>query len=108
MLQQVANAETFGAKGAILFSDPANYAPAGVDDTFPKSWWLPETGSQRGSIMAVNGDPLTPDLPSREGIYRIPMNKVKGIPGIPAQPMGYGDVIKLLSRMKGNKTGSSS
>ncbi|XP_031563734.1 glutamate carboxypeptidase 2-like [Actinia tenebrosa] len=98
---KVANAESYGAKGAILFSDPADYAPGGVDNTFPKSWWLPETGSQRGSILGINGDPLTPDLPSKEGIYRIPRNKAKGIPGIPAQPMGYGDAIKLLSIMTG-------
>ncbi|XP_048578659.1 glutamate carboxypeptidase 2-like [Nematostella vectensis] len=97
---KVKNAERCGAKGVLIYSDPADYVAAGAG-TFPDTWWLPPSGAQRGTIYANNGDPLTPDLPATDGIYRIPFNKTKGIPGIPAQAMTYGDAVHFLSRMGG-------
>lgn len=59
---QIANAEKRGAIGAILFSDPDDVAREA--DVYPDSWWLPDTGMQRGSTFLGDGDPLTPGWPS--------------------------------------------
>ncbi|EDO46336.1 predicted protein, partial [Nematostella vectensis] len=105
---KVANAARFGAKGAIIFSDPQQYAPEGTtpDKVYPNGEWLPPTGVQRGSIYtalgAGVGDPQTPALPSIEGIYRRPLNESE-LPTIPAQPISYGDAIHFLRNMGGNK-----
>ena len=98
---QVKHAQDCGAIGVLLYSDPAEVARTGFNNTYPKSWWLPPTATQRGSIMNVYGDPLTRGLPSIPGVYRIDLNKTEGIPNIPAQPIGYGDAIEFLSRMQG-------
>lgn len=60
------HAQYFGAIGAILYSDPINYAPFGVtqNQTYDQTWYLPSSGAQRGSTMITNGDPLTPIYPS--------------------------------------------
>jgi N-acetylated-alpha-linked acidic dipeptidase len=100
----VNNAAIYGAKGAILYSDPADFAPLGFgpNDTFPNTPWLPSTGAQRGSIYKAQGvgDPLTPGRPSIPGVYRRPSSE-SGLPTIPAHPMSYGDAINFLKHMEG-------
>lgn len=65
---QALNAQAAGAKGLILYSDPADYA---VDDgdiqVYPNGWWLPETGAQRGNtfVSDAKGDPVTPGYPAK-------------------------------------------
>lgn len=55
-----------GAIGLILYTDPVDYSPEGVDFTYPKSWWLPPSGVQRGTLLNFEqGDPLTPGYPAR-------------------------------------------
>ncbi|XP_032228690.2 glutamate carboxypeptidase 2 [Nematostella vectensis] len=102
---KVANAAKSGAIGAILFSDPADYAPMGytANDTYPSTPWLPSTGAQRGSIYTGKGigDPLTPGLPSIPGMYRRPYSQSE-LPAIPAHPMSYGDAVHFLSKMAGS------
>ena len=63
---QIDNAAKFGAKAAILFSDPEDVALEGQEpeDVYPYSIWLPESGIQRGSAYLGDGDPLTPGWPS--------------------------------------------
>jgi hypothetical protein len=60
------HAQQFGAVGAILYNDPADYAPFGItpNQTFDQKWYMPPTGAQRGSAYTSNGDPLTPVYPS--------------------------------------------
>ncbi len=58
-----------GALGMILYTDPANYASG--DSTYPKSWWMPPDGVQRGTVMDGEGDPLTPGYPSTGEVYII-------------------------------------
>ena len=99
---QVKHAQDCGAVGAILYNDPADYAPEGEDKVYPNYIWLPKTGVQRGSIYKGRGDPLTPGLPSVEGVFRIPEEKA-GLPKIPATPMPYGDAVRLLEIMQGRK-----
>lgn len=101
---QIANAASYGAIAALLFSDPADYALAGGDpkDTYPNTAWLPSTGVQRGSLYTFpgNGDPQTPGIAAIPGMYRRSTEESE-LPPIPAHPMGYGDAIQFLSRMGG-------
>ena len=97
---QVRNAELCGAAGAILYNDPADSAPYGTDKVYPEYVWLPKTGVQRGSIFKGRGDPLTPGLPSIDGVYRIPQESAT-LPKIPATPMPYGDVENIFKLMEG-------
>ena len=94
------NAQECGARGAILYNDPADYAKEGQDKVYPQYIWLPRTGVQRGSIRKGRGDALTPGLPSVDGVIRIPEDKA-GLPEIPATPMPYGDAVELMKIMKG-------
>ena len=64
-------AQQFGAAGVILYSDPADYhADLGKDEPYPHSWWLPESGIQRGTIEWHDGDMSTPMYPAIEGAHR--------------------------------------
>ena len=98
---QVRNAQNCGAAGALLYSDPADYSPQGMSDTFPKTWWLPGTGTQRGTISFADGDPLTPLLPSIDGVYRITRDDTDALPKIPAQVLTYNDAVEFLKRLAG-------
>ena len=46
----------------LLYSDPADSSRSKV--VYPRSWWLPDTGVQRGTVMMMKGDPLTPGYPA--------------------------------------------
>ena len=63
---KVKNAMLAGAKGIILYSDPADYSAPGVQP-YPKGWNLPGTAAQRGNVLNLNGagDPLTPGYPAK-------------------------------------------
>ncbi|KAL9983852.1 hypothetical protein ACROYT_G006093 [Oculina patagonica] len=100
---KVQNAEACGAAGVLLYSDPADYSPEGMNNTFPKTWWLPGTGTQRGNIWMSDGDPLTPLLPSIDGVYRITRNDTDVLPNIPAQVITYDDAVEFLKRLKGDQ-----
>ncbi|XP_028415064.1 glutamate carboxypeptidase 2-like isoform X1 [Dendronephthya gigantea] len=102
----VKNAHECGAVGAILYNDPADYAPEGQDKVYPNYIWLPKTGVQRGSIITTRGDPITPGLPSIDGVFRI-SPKDAGLPQIPATPMPYGDAVNILKIMKGREVPTS-
>ena len=102
---QVANAANYGAIAAILYSDPADYAQQGgePENTYPNTAWLPASGVQRGSLytMPGSGDPQTPGIAALVGMFRRSLNDSE-LPPIPAHPMGYGDAIHFLKRIKGN------
>uniref|UniRef100_A0A4W2BPA3 N-acetylated alpha-linked acidic dipeptidase 2 n=1 Tax=Bos indicus x Bos taurus TaxID=30522 RepID=A0A4W2BPA3_BOBOX len=63
---KVKNAMLAGAKGIILYSDPADYSAPGVQP-YPKGWNLPGTVAQRGNVLNLDGagDPLTPGYPAK-------------------------------------------
>ncbi|XP_046330416.2 N-acetylated-alpha-linked acidic dipeptidase 2-like isoform X2 [Haliotis rufescens] len=95
-------AEKHGAIGVILYSDPWDYRPAHVKDVYPKTWWLPPTGAQRGSVYEGDEDPLTPGYPATEFAYRIPVEDADpALPGIPAHVVGYGFAEQILREMDG-------
>uniref|UniRef100_A0A8C6IT37 Glutamate carboxypeptidase 2 n=1 Tax=Melopsittacus undulatus TaxID=13146 RepID=A0A8C6IT37_MELUD len=98
---KVKNAELAGAKGVILYSDPADYCAPGTDP-YPNGWNLPGGGAQRGNILNLNGagDPLTPGYPAKEYTYRLDKAHGVGLPKIPVHPIGYDDAETLLRKVK--------
>uniref|UniRef100_A0A8D1LAY4 Aminopeptidase NAALADL1 n=1 Tax=Sus scrofa TaxID=9823 RepID=A0A8D1LAY4_PIG len=100
---KVKNAQLAGAKGIILYSDPADYFAPGVR-SYPDGWNLPGGGVQRGNILNLNGagDPLTPGYPANEYAYRLQIAEAVGLPRIPVHPIGYSDAQKLLEKMGGS------
>ncbi|XP_077396487.1 putative N-acetylated-alpha-linked acidic dipeptidase [Festucalex cinctus] len=99
---KVKNAMLAGAKGLILFSDPADYSADGVKP-YPEGWNLPGGGAQRGNVMNLNGagDSLTPGYPAKEYTYRSRPEDGVGLPSIPVHPIGYHDAFHLLKNMGG-------
>ncbi|XP_021058996.1 putative N-acetylated-alpha-linked acidic dipeptidase [Mus pahari] len=98
----VKNAQLAGAKGMILYSDPADYFVPGVK-SYPDGWNIPGGGVQRGNVLNLNGagDPLTPGYPANEHAYRHELTEAVGLPSIPVHPIGYDDAQKLLEHMGG-------
>ncbi|KAG8453048.1 hypothetical protein GDO86_004746 [Hymenochirus boettgeri] len=99
---KVKNAMLFGAKGIILYSDPADYCAPGVKP-YPDGWNLPDGGAQRGNVLNLNGagDPLTPGYPAKEFTYRYKADQGIGLPSIPVHPIGYRDAEHILRYMDG-------
>ncbi|XP_077154668.1 putative N-acetylated-alpha-linked acidic dipeptidase [Ranitomeya variabilis] len=99
---KVRNAEEAGAKGIILYSDPADYCAPGVEP-YPDGWNLPGGGAQRGNVLNLNGagDPLTPGYPAKEYTYRSDVKDGVGLPKIPVHPIGYKDAEVLLRHIGG-------
>ncbi|KAM4701185.1 putative N-acetylated-alpha-linked acidic dipeptidase [Discoglossus pictus] len=99
---KVSNAQKAGAKGIILYSDPADYCAPGVEP-YPDGWNLPGGGAQRGNVLILNGagDPLTPGYPAKEYTYRYDVKDGVGLPKIPVHPIGYNDAENLLRFMGG-------
>lgn len=109
------HAQYFGAIGAILYNDPANYAPFGTtaDQVYDQKWYMPPSGIQRGSALITNGDPLTPIYPAtgkrsrsvvnqflslslEDYMYRLTEDELKFLPRIPAQPISYSEAEVIL------------
>jgi N-acetylated-alpha-linked acidic dipeptidase len=57
-------AESKGAIGVILYSDPQNYAADGRNFVYANSVWMPGMAVQSGSLFLGQGDPLTPNYPA--------------------------------------------
>ncbi|CAM4944796.1 unnamed protein product [Rotaria socialis] len=102
---KVMHAQYFGAAGAILYNDPADYAPFGTtpDQVYDQKWYMPPSGTQRGSAFGGNGDPLTPIYPSTDFMGRLEEKAAPFLPRIPAQPIGYGEAQVILKYLGGNE-----
>ena len=100
---QIQNAEQHGAAGVLLYTDPHEFAPDGPNNTFPHSFWLPDTGIQRGGAIyrGIPGDPKTPGLPSIDGMYRSADSNFMST--VPSYQLSYGDASEILQLMKGKK-----
>lgn len=100
-------AEKFGALGLIIYSDPADYnMDKNVNNTYPHSWWLPQSGIQRGTV-GDDGDPNTPLYPSTSYAHLLPASKLaEALPKIPCQPIGYNDATILLRYLGGREVPS--
>jgi N-acetylated-alpha-linked acidic dipeptidase len=103
-------AQQYGAKGVLIYSDPADDGYF-RGDVYPKGPWRPETAVQRGSIQFLPiypGDPTTPgiaatpDLPSSK---RIPADKLQSNQAsIPTNPLSYKDAAPILKALGGDES----
>jgi N-acetylated-alpha-linked acidic dipeptidase len=100
-------AQQYGAKGVLIYSDPADDGYF-RGDTYPKGPYRPDSAVQRGSVQFLPiypGDPETPgiastlDLPDSK---RIPANKLQdNQPSIPVNPISYKDATPILRALAG-------
>ncbi len=103
-------AQQYGAKGVLIYSDPADDGYF-RGDVYPKGPWRPDSAVQRGSIQFLPiypGDPTTPgiaatpDLPSAK---RIPADKLQANqPSIPTNPLSYKDASPILKALGGDES----
>lgn len=103
----VKNAETFGALGAILYTDSFDdglitenngYKP------YPEGPARHESSIERGSVLLVDsvaGDPTTPEYSSKhKDVKRL--NSSSNLPTIPSVPMSEREIAPLLKLLNGN------
>ena len=85
---KVRNAQKRGAKGILIYSDPADDGYA-RGDVYPNGPFRPASAIQRGSVQFLSlgpGDPTTPGFPSVKGAKRIPFDEVDGFPLVLGRP----------------------
>jgi N-acetylated-alpha-linked acidic dipeptidase len=100
-------AQQYGAKGVLIYSDPADDGYF-RGDIYPKGPFRPETAVQRGSTQFLPiypGDPETPGIASTPNLpdsKRIPANKLQdNQPSIPVNPLSYHDATPILQALEG-------
>jgi N-acetylated-alpha-linked acidic dipeptidase len=103
-------AQQYGAKGVLIYSDPADDGYF-QGDMYPKGPYRPATAVQRGAVQFLPiypGDPETPgiastlDLPDSK---RIPQDKLQdNQPSIPANPLSYKDAAPILEALGGKQS----
>jgi N-acetylated-alpha-linked acidic dipeptidase len=100
-------AQQYGAKGVLIYSDPADDGYF-RGDVYPKGPYRPETAVQRGSIQFMPiypGDPTTPGIASTLDLpdsRRIPVDKLQSNQAsIPTNPLSYGDAAPILKALGG-------
>ena len=102
-------AEQRGAKGVLIYSDPADDGYF-KGDAYPRGAWRPPSAVQRGSVQNLPlypGDPetpgiaSTPDLPDSKRITDISKTNQ---PTIPSNPLSYQDAAPILQALDGPAT----
>ena len=100
-------AQQYGAKGVLIYSDPADDGYF-RGDVYPKGPYRPETAVQRGSVQFLPiypGDPQTPGIASTPDLpdsQRIPADKLQANqPSIPVNPLSYKDAAPILKCLGG-------
>ncbi|MEU8304733.1 M28 family peptidase [Actinomadura sp. NPDC048955] len=95
-----------GARGVLIFSDPADDGSA-RGPVYPAGPWRASDGIQRGSIAQIQlaaGDPQTPGWPSVKGARRVPPSEAPMLKGlVPTTPISYGAAGPLLRALKGKE-----
>ena len=99
-------AQQRGAKGVLIYSDPADDGYA-KGDMYPRGPYRPASGVQRGSVQFLpihSGDPTTPgiastlDLPDSK---RVTDPALLNQPSIPSNPLSYLDASPILEHLDG-------
>jgi N-acetylated-alpha-linked acidic dipeptidase len=96
-------AQTHGAIGCIIYSDPQGDG-YGQGDVYPKGGWRPADGVQRGSVADMpvySGDPLTPGVGATKDAKRLKISEAKSLLKIPVIPISYADAQPLLAALEG-------
>lgn len=98
-------AQQYGAKGVLIYSDPADDGYY-RGDVYPKGPYRPDSAVQRGSVQFLPiypgdaqtpGIASTPDLPQGKRITNTRGNE----PSIPANPLSYKDAAPILKCLGG-------
>ena len=104
---KVKAAELAGAKGCIIYSDPAQDGYLN-GPTFPEGRFMPQDGVQRGAVSLMSwvvGDVLSPGWAStpgnRERLRLDQEDKILGLNKIPSLPLSWRDGSQLLKSLKG-------
>ncbi len=77
---KVREAQKRGARGVLIYSDPADDGFA-KGDVYPAGPYRPASAIQRGSVQFLSlgpGDPTTPGRPSIAGVPRLPFDPING------------------------------
>jgi N-acetylated-alpha-linked acidic dipeptidase len=96
-------AEEHGAKGLIIYSDPADDGYM-RGDIYPYGPSRPWDAIQRGSLQYLfkyPGDPLTPGYAATKNAKRLTHEEAGNIPNIPTAPISYGQAQYLLQNIAG-------
>ncbi|HEU4402683.1 MAG TPA: M28 family metallopeptidase, partial [Candidatus Polarisedimenticolia bacterium] len=102
---KVREAQTRGARGVIIYSDPADDGYV-KGDIYPDGPMRPASAIQRGSVQFLSagpGDPTTPGYASTKGARRVPREEMTGIPKIPSLPLSWGEASKILKALAGQR-----
>ncbi|MBS1801383.1 MAG: M28 family metallopeptidase [Acidobacteria bacterium] len=101
-------AQQYGAKGVLIYSDPADDGYY-RGDMYPKGPFRPESAVQRGSVQFLPiypgdaqtpGVASTPDLPAAKRLTDTRGNE----PSIPANPLSYKDAMPILKCLGGQES----
>jgi N-acetylated-alpha-linked acidic dipeptidase len=96
-------AEQAGARGVILYSDPADDGFA-RGETWPRGFWRTADQLQRGNAKYSwfwHGDPLTPGQPALANVAALDPAAAPTLPRIPAVVLSWGEARRMLERLGG-------
>ena len=97
-------AQQYGAKGVLIYSDPADDGYF-RGDPYPKGPFHPASAVQRGSVQFLPiypGDPQTPDIASTPDLPDSKRTKDPiDLSSIPANPLSYKDAKPILKALDG-------
>jgi N-acetylated-alpha-linked acidic dipeptidase len=104
------DAQLAGAKGVLIYSDPADDGYF-QGDMYPKGAYRPDSAVQRGAVQFLPiypGDATTPGIASTMALpdsKRIPADKIESDwPSIPVNPLSYLDAAPILKALGGKET----
>lgn len=100
---KIHTAETHGAVGIIIYSDPADDGAA-RGPVWPKGPWRADFQVQRGNgkySWFWHGDPLTPGVGATRGAVAIDPATAPTLPRIPAIVLSSREAAKILARLTG-------
>jgi N-acetylated-alpha-linked acidic dipeptidase len=97
-------AQQYGAKGVLIYSDPADDGYY-RGDPYPKGPYHPASAVQRGSVQFLpiySGDPETPGIASTPELPDSQRTKRPvDLPSIPSNPLSYRDAAPILKALDG-------
>ncbi len=106
---KVSLAQSYGAVGVLIYSDPADDGYQ-LGDIYPRGPYRPPTAVQRGSVQSLPiypGDPETPGFASTPDLpdsARITDPGKINQPTIPSNPISYADATPILQALNGPQT----
>jgi N-acetylated-alpha-linked acidic dipeptidase len=101
---KVKNAEKWGVKGVLIYSDPVEDGSSNGPGQLEERW-RPADSVQRASVALMNwvvGDVLTPGWASKADTNRKSKDKNPGLVNIPSLPLSFSAAQPLLQALKGH------